>query len=332
MSLPLCFSSVRRSELVLFAYFIYATILAQVLPIGREAREVASVLNLTILASYSLLIYAHSLRGRDLLGVLRDWFPLALVLLAYREMGWFAPQTRSFALERRWIILDRLVLRNWHVHDAIEWLGPLVPSVLEISYSLVYFIAPFALGMIYAYGAHKRAERFLLIFVLGVLLAYVQFPFWPSEPPRTVFPGEDAPSIQTVFRRFQLVSAEWLRDSHQRVSKCTCLGCVCRGLRDMARPSRKTMGGTVSICAGGVDRHSDGIWPLSLCCGRTGGLCGERGRVGAGLGGRAVVALLNVVVCPVGQAFPSACSFQLPAQRATGPPAAASCPHSSMRR
>ena len=202
MKRPLCFSSVRQSELVLFAYFIYATILAQVLPIGREVREVASVLNLTVLAGYSLLIYAHSLQGRELLGVLRDWFPLVLVLLAYREMGWFAPHTRSFDLERRWIMLDRLVLRDWHLHDAIEWLGPLVPSVLEISYSLVYAIAPFALAMIYAYGGQKRAERFLLIFVLGVLLAYAQFPFWPSEPPRTVFPGEDAPSIQTVFRRF----------------------------------------------------------------------------------------------------------------------------------
>ena len=81
-------------------------------------------------------------------------------------------------------------------------MGPILPSVLEISYSLVYVIAPFALAMIYAYGAHKRAERFLFIFVLGVLLAYAQFPFWPSEPPRTVFPGEDAPSIHTVFRRF----------------------------------------------------------------------------------------------------------------------------------
>jgi membrane-associated phospholipid phosphatase len=41
-----------------------------------------------------------------------------------------------------------------------------------------------------------------LILVLGVLLAYAQFPFWPSEPPRTVFPGEDVPSMQTIFRRF----------------------------------------------------------------------------------------------------------------------------------
>jgi membrane-associated phospholipid phosphatase len=202
MILSLYFNPVRRSELVLCAYFVYAAALAQWLPISQEIRMVTMVLNLTVLAGYSLLIYAHSLRGRDWLGVLRDWFPLVLVLLAYREMGWFAPHARSYALEQRWIVLDRLILRDWHMHVVIEALGPLVPSILEISYSLVYAIAPFSMAMLYVYGARKRAECFLFIFVLGVLLAYAQFPFWPSEPPRTVFPGEDAPSILTIFRRF----------------------------------------------------------------------------------------------------------------------------------
>jgi membrane-associated phospholipid phosphatase len=35
-----------------------------------------------------------------------------------------------------------------------------------------------------------------------VLLCYAQFPFWPSEPPRTVFPREDFPAYSTIFRRF----------------------------------------------------------------------------------------------------------------------------------
>ena len=99
-------------------------------------------------------------------------------------------------------MVDRLILRTWHLHNAIEWLGPVVPSILEIAYSLVYVTAPFGLAMLYVYGARKRSERYLLILVLGVLLSYAQFPFWPSEPPRTVFPGEDAPSMQTIFRRF----------------------------------------------------------------------------------------------------------------------------------
>jgi len=193
---------VRRSELVLFIYFVYATALAMLLHVGGEVRVVSLVLNLTILAGYALLIYAHDLRGRKLLDVTRDWLPLVLLLLAYREMGWLAPRTHAYSLERSWIVVDRLVLRTWHVHNAIEWLGPVVPSILEIAYSLVYVTAPFGLAMLYVYGARKRSERYLLILVLGVLLSYAQFPFWPSEPPRTVFPGEDAPSMQTIFRRF----------------------------------------------------------------------------------------------------------------------------------
>ena len=192
----------RWSELVLSVYFIYAATLAILLPVSAEVRIVSVVLNLTVLAGYALLIYAHAIRGRKMLGVMRDWLPLVLVLLAYREMGWFAPRTHSYSLERSWIVIDRLVLRTWHLHDAIEWLGPVVPSILEIAYSLVYATAPFGLAMLYAYGERKRSERYLLILVLGVLLAYAQFPFWPSEPPRTVFPGEDAPSMQTIFRRF----------------------------------------------------------------------------------------------------------------------------------
>jgi membrane-associated phospholipid phosphatase len=201
-SFSLYFNPVRWSELVLSIYFVYAAALALLLPVSPEVRAVSVVLNLTILAGYALLIYAHGLRGRRMLGVMRDWLPLVLMLLAYREMGWLAPRTHSYSLERSWIVVDRLALRTWRLHDAIEWLGPVVPSILEIAYSLVYATAPFGLAMLYVYGARKRSEQYLLILVLGVLLAYAQFPFWPSEPPRTVFPGDDAPSMQTVFRRF----------------------------------------------------------------------------------------------------------------------------------
>jgi membrane-associated phospholipid phosphatase len=34
------------------------------------------------------------------------------------------------------------------------------------------------------------------------MVCYALFPLFPSEPPRTVFPGQDFPSWNTVFRRF----------------------------------------------------------------------------------------------------------------------------------
>jgi membrane-associated phospholipid phosphatase len=56
--------------------------------------------------------------------------------------------------------------------------------------------------MLYVYGQRKRAASFTFTFLLGIYLAYAQFPFWPSEPPRAVFPGEDFPAYLTVFRKF----------------------------------------------------------------------------------------------------------------------------------
>jgi PAP2 superfamily len=54
---------------------------------------------------------------------------------------------------------------------------------------------------LYIYGHRDAIDRFMLIFAAGVLLCYAQFPFWPSEPPRVVFFGEDFPLYDTIFRR-----------------------------------------------------------------------------------------------------------------------------------
>jgi len=192
----------RPSEWVIVAYFSYTALLAFVLPVRPGVPAVTLTLNATIVAGLLLLAYADSFRRGRFLGTVRDWFPLPLMLLGYREMGWFAPEVHRFHFELIWVQWDRILLRQWGLKEAIESLGPLLPSVLEISYSLVYTTAAFSLAMLYLYGYRKRAASFTFTFLLGIYLAYAQFPFWPSEPPRTVFPGEDFPAYYTVFRKF----------------------------------------------------------------------------------------------------------------------------------
>jgi membrane-associated phospholipid phosphatase len=191
----------RRSECVLIAYLCHAALVAAILPVRPPIRPLTLVLNLSLIACYALLAYADSAGRGRLLRVLRDWFPFPLLLLAYREMGWFARAVPEHRLESSWVAYDRLVLRGGG-RAAIEALGPLVPSLLEIAYSLVYTLGPFSVAVLYVYRRRDRVDRFLLLFAMGVLLCYAQFPLWPSEPPRTVFPGEDFPTYDTVFRRF----------------------------------------------------------------------------------------------------------------------------------
>lgn|SRR5574340_385528 len=199
----------RRSELVLAAAYIYAALMAAILPVSARVTSAVVLLNLTVLASYPLLAYAHSLRGNRLLGIMRDWYPFPLALLIYREMGWFAQPHYGRELENSWVLWDRAILREG-LQAAVESLGPVLPSILEICYAVVYALGPFVMAMLYVYRRRERADRFLFVFLLSVFFSYLQFPFWPSEPPRTIFPGEDFPHYDTIFRRFNW----WLLAGH----------------------------------------------------------------------------------------------------------------------
>jgi membrane-associated phospholipid phosphatase len=168
-------------------------------------RGQALLLNLVIVVSYLLLFRAARRHpGSETLRVIRDLLPLALMLAAYKQMGWFAPASHDFALERSWIEWDRLVLYGWGFKAAVESLGQMLPSLLEISYSLVYALPLFCVFSLYVTGRRRDVDVLLTVYLLGLFLSYIQFPFWPSEPPRTVFPGQDLPAITTVFRRFNL--------------------------------------------------------------------------------------------------------------------------------
>ncbi|HYI97749.1 MAG TPA: phosphatase PAP2 family protein [Bryobacteraceae bacterium] len=187
----------RSAEWVHTIFFAYASVLALLLPVSTAIRLRVLLVNVSVL----LLLRWLTSTGKSL--ALRDAVALALVILAYKQMGWFAPSVHSFRLEKQWIVWDDIVLVDWGVKRAIEAAGPVLPNLLELSYLLVYAVGPFAVMMLYRYAGRKEIDTFLFLYILGVLLSYGQFPFWPSEPPRTVFPGhlEPAPSL---FRNINL--------------------------------------------------------------------------------------------------------------------------------
>jgi membrane-associated phospholipid phosphatase len=194
----------RLSETLLVVYFAYTAVLAIRLPVSPEIARVTVTLNALVIGGFFLLAKVDALRRREFLSIVRDWYPMPLMLLAYRQMGWFALPRQTFDLEQGWVRWDRLLLNQWGLKQTIESLGPLLPVVLEVSYLLVYTIVPFSIAVLYAYHRRERVDDFLFTFLLGILISYSLFPYFPSEPPRTVFPGEDLPSMPSIVRRFTL--------------------------------------------------------------------------------------------------------------------------------
>ncbi len=195
-------SPLRLSEWLLIAYFTYVAFLSLILSVDWWVAGYSWGVNLIVLGGLSSIARAERLTGWPFWAVLRDWLPVALVVVAYRQMGWFRPAEHTYELETTWIQWDRVLLHDWGLKAAIELTGSGLPSVLELSYTLVYLVGPIGVAALYLSSSRREVDRFLVVLLLGTFLSYALYPFFPSEPPRTVFPGEDVPAIDTVFRRF----------------------------------------------------------------------------------------------------------------------------------
>ena len=188
----------RICESALAVYFVYTSVLALLLPVAPPIKLRALAAN-GLAAAVLAWLSTRPERPRGL--SIRNLFPLAAVMLAYQQMGWFALPHDGRELEQAWVRWDKLLLNDAGLRAAIEIAGPLIPGLLEVLYILTYILGPFGIAVLALTGNAGRADRFLSMYAMAAIFAYALFPYFPSEPPRTVFPGEDFPSFDTVFRR-----------------------------------------------------------------------------------------------------------------------------------
>ena len=192
-------SRLRRSEQILLLYFAYTTVMGMTFGVRTINRAELLAINAGIGLGFLFLLTRVPLAAEW-----RDALPYPFSLLCYREAGWLASAVQPHDLEHRWIVWDRLILDSWHGRAMIECLGAAIPTVLEAAYLSVYVIGPLAIGTLYLFRRREEVDRLWVAFLLGLMLSYVQFPFWPSEPPRTVFSGFDLPSFLTPLRQLNL--------------------------------------------------------------------------------------------------------------------------------
>jgi PAP2 superfamily len=184
--------NLRASEWLIIGYFFYVAVVAVFFFPPWNELAVAIVVTAVIIA----LARTKS--------ETRDFAPLAFTLAAYREMDWFTPAVHTHRLEHQWIIWDRRLLDGLHLRAAIESLGYLFPSYFELCYFLVYAVAPVSIALLFIHHRRNRADQFWLMYLAGTLGVYALFPYFPSEPPRVLYPGADLPHLVGVIRRLNL--------------------------------------------------------------------------------------------------------------------------------
>lgn len=232
----------RPYEWLIIAYFTYVAAIAPLFIPSGETRWLPAALA----GIAAAILFGLTWRYKPL----RDWIPLGFTFAAYREMNWFTPAVRDHHLERSWIAYDRWLLDTAHLRAAIESLGPLVPSILEICYFLVYVIALVSALILVFNHRRDRLNTFWFAFLAGTLSSYALFPYFPSDPPRVVFAGADLPSIVTIFRRFNLaILGEYGIHSSVFPSAHVSSAFACAWGLLIAMPDRKRYGLIVAVYA-----------------------------------------------------------------------------------
>jgi membrane-associated phospholipid phosphatase len=185
----------RATEKVLLAFFAYVALLSLCFPprplLGYQPWLV-------------LFIAALSIFLASRITIIRELLPLLLTFVAFREMELFRPAHFSHYYEGIWVRWDHVVLSPWHGRAFIESFGPILPEFLEACYLVVYGAGLFGVIILYFRRRGRDIDRFLLFYVSGTLLAYAFFPFFPSEPPRLLFPQADPPHYFTTARSLNL--------------------------------------------------------------------------------------------------------------------------------
>jgi membrane-associated phospholipid phosphatase len=193
----------RNSELLLIFYFFYLAAIAPFLKDRPYANVRLLWLAMEVTAMLALLAWAESRWHRTAYSVARDWVPLGLALAAYRALDLFSPAHYTFQFEPLWISWDKVVLGDWGIRHFIQSI-PLLPGYLELCYLLTSSAATIGLVILYMRRRRKRAELFMFAYLLGLLLAYMIIPWYPSQPPRVIFPAVEAPTATSMLRTLNL--------------------------------------------------------------------------------------------------------------------------------
>lgn len=141
-------------------------------------------LNLVLVSVLISLVSAAAKSSNGFLAFLRDWYPVPVTLIVFKELYLMVHPISPHNFDAVFIAIDRWMFGM----DPTRWLGhwtnPLLTEVMQLSYSMFYFL--FLIAAIEYYQKHRIEEfRYGMFVVLySFYLSYVFYFIFPAVGPR----------------------------------------------------------------------------------------------------------------------------------------------------
>ena len=191
----------RTSEWIQAGFAVILAVAAWFFPLAPRRRTV-----ITLLAAFAIAVVVAARLAAYALGprpasILRDWLPVALMLVPYWQTGQFfrGPSEKIQA----WLVDSDRRLAKLLPPAAVAF-GRYTHISMEWAYMLCYPLPLAGLAVLYAAGMSSRVSTYWPIVLLPTYLCYALTPLVPALPPRSIAGKLKAGPPRTKSRVFNL--------------------------------------------------------------------------------------------------------------------------------
>ncbi|HMJ62626.1 MAG TPA: hypothetical protein VK493_12730, partial [Bryobacteraceae bacterium] len=114
-------------EWILLTFFGYVALLSLVFRDRPHLRGQPWAVLFVVTGLFCALSLLERGASKRTVEIARDWLPVVLTFIAFREMEFFLPRDYDSAYELAWIRWDRVLLHDWGLRAAIESFGKTLP-------------------------------------------------------------------------------------------------------------------------------------------------------------------------------------------------------------
>ncbi|MGO9337431.1 MAG: phosphatase PAP2 family protein [Terracidiphilus sp.] len=191
----------RTSEWIQAGFAVILVLAAWIRPLAPRRRAVIAMLAGFAVAAVLLGRFSVYVLAPRQASILRDWLPVALMLVPYWQTGQFftGPNQKI----QGWLVESDHRLAKL-LHPGVVAFGRYTRLSMEWAYSLCYVLPVAGLAVLYAAGMRRYALTYWPIVLLPTYVCYALTPLVPALPPRDISGKASAAGARTKSRVFNL--------------------------------------------------------------------------------------------------------------------------------